>query len=171
MPGSPESCSSARRRVVERTSCAGSPTGSLRRCEGLARLRRRRFLEGQARVRGLLLASDGDIVSVEGSELPARWLREFMAYDPAHDLPAIRCPILAVTGSSDVQVDPDDVERMRALVTAPFDGETPATLTHLLRRHAGRPGLDSYPAAALTAGRCRAPRDGRVLDERSLRRP
>ena len=68
-----------------------------------------------------------------------------MAYDPAHDLPAIRCPILAVTGSSDVQIDPDDVERMRALVMVPFDGETPATLTHLLRRHAGRPGLDSYP--------------------------
>ena len=112
---------------------------------GLARLRRRRFLESQARIRGLLLASDGDIISVEGSELPARWLREFMAYDPAQDVPAVRCPILAVTGSSDVQVDPDDVERMRALVRVPFDAETPATLTHLLRRHTGRPGLDSYP--------------------------
>ena len=112
---------------------------------GLARLRRRRFLESQARIRSLLLASDGDIVSIEGSELPARWLREFMAYDPAQDLPAVRCPILAVTGRSDVQVDHDDVERMRALVTAPFDGETPLELTHILRRHAGRPGLDSYP--------------------------
>jgi pimeloyl-ACP methyl ester carboxylesterase len=112
---------------------------------GLARFRRRRFLESQARIRSLLLASDGDTVSVEGSELPARWFREFMAYDPAPDLPAVRCPILAVTGRSDVQVDPEDVERMRALVRAPFDGETPAELTHILRRHTGRPGLDSYP--------------------------
>ena len=80
------------------------------------------FWRARLRIRSLLLASDGDIVSVEGSELPARWLREFMAYDPARDLPAVRCPILAVTGSSDVQVDPDDVERMRALVTAPFRG-------------------------------------------------
>ncbi len=74
-----------------------------------------------------------------------------MAYDPARDLSAIRCPILAVTGRSDVQVDPDDVERMRALVTAPFEGETPAELTHILRRHTGRPGLDSVSGAALSS--------------------
>ena len=113
---------------------------------GLARLRARRFVRSQERIRTLLLASHGDVVSIEGEELPALWLREFMAYDPARDLPSVRCPILAVTGRKDVQVDPDDVERMRALVTAPFDGETPAELTHLLRRSAGRPGLDSYPA-------------------------
>ncbi len=109
-----------------------------------------RFLREQERVRRLLLDSEGDVASIDGNELPARWFREFMAYDPARDLPAIRCPVLAVTGRKDLQVDADDVERMRELVTAPFEGETPAELTHVLRTQHGRHGLDTY-AAQLTA--------------------
>ena len=116
---------------------------------GLARLRRRRFLASQASVRSQVVASVEDVVAIDGEELPARWLREFMAYEPARDLPSIHCPILAITGRSDIQVDADDVERMRALVTAPLDGATPGALTHVLRRYEGSPGLDSYPAQLL----------------------
>ena len=42
-----------------------------------------------------------------------------------------------------MQVDVEDVERMRRLVVSPFQGETPTDVTHLLRRHA-RPGLGAY---------------------------
>ena len=56
-----------------------------------------------------------------------------MAYDPARDLAAVRCPVLAITGANDIQVDPDDVARIGELVAAPFTGETPEGLTHLLR--------------------------------------
>ena len=115
-----------------------------RSLRGLARLRRGRFLRNQARVRSLLLASTGDIVSIDGVEAPARWFREVMAYEPVHDLGAIRCPVLAIVGRNDVQVDAEDVERMRGLVVSSFEGEAPAELTHVLRRHA-RPGLDAYP--------------------------
>ena len=110
---------------------------------GLARLRRGSFLRNQERVRSLLLASTGDTVSIDGVEMPARWFREVMAYEPVRDLQAIRCPVLAIVGRNDVQVDADDVERMRALVASPFEGEAPTDLTHLLRRHA-RPGLGAY---------------------------
>ena len=114
------------------------------------RLRTRPFLREQERVRRLLQASEGDVVSIDGNELPARWYREFMAYEPVRDLPAVRCPVLAVTGRKDLQVDPSDVERMREFVAGPVEGETPAALTHLLRRQSGRHGLDTY-AAQLTA--------------------
>ena len=111
---------------------------------GFARLRGGRFLRNQARVRNLLLASSGDVAAIDGVETPAGWFREFMAYDPAADLRTIRCPVLAIVGRNDVQVDAEDVERMRGLVVSPFEGESPADLTHLLRRHAC-PGLDAYP--------------------------
>jgi pimeloyl-ACP methyl ester carboxylesterase len=112
---------------------------------GLQRLAARRFLRGQEDIRRQLLASEGDVVELEGG-LPARWFREYMAYDPALDLPAVTCPVLAITGRSDLQVDPADVERIGALVGGPFTGSTPDDLTHVLRLHPGRPSLSTYPA-------------------------
>jgi pimeloyl-ACP methyl ester carboxylesterase len=103
----------------------------------------RRFLRRQAELRESLLGSEGDVLDVEGG-LPARWFREFMVYDPAQDLRAIRCPVLAVTGRKDLQVDAGDVERIGSLVAGPFTGSMPEDLTHLLRRDHGRPGLASY---------------------------
>ena len=32
-------------------------------------------------------------------KINAKWFREFMAYDPAGDLPRITVPVLAITGS------------------------------------------------------------------------
>jgi pimeloyl-ACP methyl ester carboxylesterase len=103
----------------------------------------RRFVRRQQEVREALLASEGDVIDIEGG-LPARWFREYMAYDPADDLRAIRCPVLAVTGRKDLQVDPSDVERIGSFVAGPFTGSTPDQLTHVLRSDGGRPSLGSY---------------------------
>jgi pimeloyl-ACP methyl ester carboxylesterase len=108
------------------------------------RPRAKSFLRAQQRVRERILESSADVELIGGQELPSRWLREFMAYDPVDDLAATRCPVLVVTGRKDVQVDPDDVERLGTLVAGSFEGETPADLTHVLRRHRGRPGIDTY---------------------------
>ncbi|MCW6008886.1 lysophospholipase [Micromonospora sp. CPCC 205371] len=78
------------------------------------------------------------------SRLTDRWLREYMAHDPRPDLATIDRPMLAITGSKDIQVDPADVARIGRLVTGPFDGEVPSDLTHLLRRDPGPPGLWRY---------------------------
>jgi dienelactone hydrolase len=104
------------------------------------------FMRMQARGRRRLRASTADIIRVNLSRSPARWMREYMAYDPAADLPAIRCPVLAVTGCKDVQVDAVDIDRMRELVDAPFTGHTPADLTHVLHTTSGPPGLAGYRA-------------------------
>jgi uncharacterized protein len=113
---------------------------------GISRLFARRFLRRQERERRRLVDSSGDILRTGKTELPARWLREFMAYDPKADLPSLRCPVLAITGRSDLQVDPDDVAHIGELVTGEFSGHTPDELTHVLRRHPGPPSLATYPA-------------------------
>jgi hypothetical protein len=116
---------------------------------GLSRLFRGRFLRRQARTRRALRSSVEDVTRIGSAELPARWFREFMAYDPADDLAGITCPVLAVTGRKDIQVDPGDVERIGALVAGPFTGHAPPELTHILRRDPGPPSLGSYAAQAM----------------------
>ncbi len=113
---------------------------------GPSRLFARRFLRRQERIRQRLLASTDDVVRVGRSSQPARWLREYMAYDPTADLRAIRCPVLAITGEKDVQVDPGDVARIGELIEADYSGFVPEELTHLLRRDSGPPGLATYGA-------------------------
>ena len=113
---------------------------------GIQRLGARRFLRGQQRVREELLAGAGDVAQIEGSGLPARWLREYMTYDPAPNLSAIRCPVLAITGRKDLQVEPDDVARIGELVRGPFTGLTPEDLTHVLRKDSRPPSLSRYRA-------------------------
>ncbi len=112
---------------------------------GLQRLGARRLRRRQAEAREQLLSSSEDVVRIQGQDQPALWLREFMRYEPALDLPRIACPVLAMTGTDDIQADPGEVERMRDLVTAPFTGATPARLSHLLRVSSGPPGLAGYP--------------------------
>jgi uncharacterized protein len=119
---------------------------------------RRAFVWNQARTRRRLLASSADVIRITGTKQPARWFREVMEYDPARDLPGVRCPVLAITGRKDLQVDPDDVSRIGELVTGPFTGETPEGLTHLLRMHAGLPSLGSYRA------QMKRPVDGELIE-------
>jgi pimeloyl-ACP methyl ester carboxylesterase len=119
----------------------------------------RRFVSSQARERRLLFESREDVVTAGGQELPARWFREYMRYHPAADLGSITCPVLAITGMSDVQVDPRDVDRLGRAVRGEFTGDTPEHLTHLLRIDAGPPGLRTYQA------QMRRPMDPRLLND------
>lgn len=78
------------------------------------------------------------------AKVNAKWMREFLAYDPAGDLSLVRVPILAITGSKDIQVDPGNLARMAELVTAPFESHVVPDVTHLLRTDSGRGGLAAY---------------------------
>jgi hypothetical protein len=78
------------------------------------------------------------------AKLNARWFREFMVYDPAADLPKIQAPVLAITGSKDIQVDPADLGRMAGLVTTEFESHAVPDLTHILRAEPGEPTLSTY---------------------------
>jgi hypothetical protein len=65
---------------------------------------------------------------------------------------------LAVTGSKDLQVDPDDVERICERVSSECSGHVVDGVTHLLRDEPGPPSVKTYKKQA------KRPLDPRVLD-------
>jgi pimeloyl-ACP methyl ester carboxylesterase len=91
------------------------------------------------------------------SKINAKWMREFLAYDPATDLPNIQVPVLAITGSKDIQVDPADLERMRNLVRSEFEAHEVPDVTHLMRPEPGEASISTYKVQV------RQPVDARIL--------
>ena len=77
-------------------------------------------------------------------KINAKWMREFLTYDPAKDLAHISVPVLAIAGSKDIQVDPGDLQRMKELVMAQYEAHELPDVMHLLRRDPGEPTLANY---------------------------
>ncbi len=92
------------------------------------------------------------------AKINAKWMREFLGYNPAEDLPKIRVPVLAITGSKDIQVNPADLKHMAELVNSEFEGHEVPDVTHMLRAEAGEPTLSTYRQQVLQ------PLDERVLN-------
>jgi len=104
--------------------------------------------------------STKDTYRVQGiSRINAKWMREFLAYDPAEDLKRIEVPVLAITGSKDIQVDPADLEIMASLVRSEFEPHVVPDVTHLLR-------ADSDPVPTINSykDQVKVPVDPRVLE-------
>jgi fermentation-respiration switch protein FrsA (DUF1100 family) len=79
------------------------------------------------------------------AKVNARWMREYIVYNPAADLPKIRVPILAITGGKDIQMDPADLEQMSKIVKTDFESHMVPDVTHMLRPDAEEPpSLSSY---------------------------
>jgi pimeloyl-ACP methyl ester carboxylesterase len=78
------------------------------------------------------------------AKINAKWMREFLAYNPAEDLPRISVPVLAITGSKDIQVDPEDLKLMENLVKSQFEFHILPDVTHLLRREEGTASISNY---------------------------
>ena len=90
--------------------------------------------------------STKDSYRVQGiRRINAKWMREFLAYDPAEDLARIEVPVLAITGSKDIQVNPADLDVMAALVRSEFEPHVVPDLTHLLRADdSAMPSINTY---------------------------
>jgi len=78
------------------------------------------------------------------AKINAKWYREFMAYNPADDMPNIRIPVMAITGSKDIQVNPADLKKMASLIPSDFESHEIADLTHILRTDPNEPSLKAY---------------------------
>lgn len=83
------------------------------------------------------------------AKMNAKWMREFIAYNPTDDLQKIRVPVLAITGSKDIQVNPDDLERMSGLISSDFEYHKVPNMTHILRVETGEPTLSTYKKQVL----------------------
>ena len=103
-------------------------------------------------------ASTADVMRIQGIRVNAKWFREFMAYEPADALRRITSPVLAITGDKDVQVDPDDLERMAELIPGDVTTHRPENLTHLLRTEDGPASVRTYRK------QMKRPVDGELLD-------
>lgn len=110
----------------------------------LLRVLRQDVLRTQDKRLAQIKATTGDTARIQLMRINARWFREFMAHDPAPSLEAIRIPVLALTGSKDLQVDPEDVARICRLVPADCSGQVIDDLTHLLRIEDGPPSVRTY---------------------------
>jgi uncharacterized protein len=110
----------------------------------LIRLLRIDPLKSQAKFLEKIKRSSEDTYRVRLRKINAKWMREFLAYDPAPDLARIRAPILAITGAKDIQVDPANLERMGKIVAASFEAHVVPDVTHLLRRESGPGGIRTY---------------------------
>ncbi len=99
----------------------------------------------QAKYIAKLKATTGDVARIQlVQKINARWMREFLVYDPAVDVVRVKVPVLAITGSRDIQVDPADLERMAELLPGDFESHLVPDVTHLLRASGGEPGLKGY---------------------------
>ena len=110
----------------------------------IMRLLRQDLVETQTKRLARIKASTDDVIRINFVKLNAKWFREFMAHDPTAGLGAAAVPVLAITGSKDIQVNPADVDAMERLVQTPFVGVVPENITHLLRSEAGPASLRTY---------------------------
>jgi pimeloyl-ACP methyl ester carboxylesterase len=89
-------------------------------------------------------ATSTDEARIDGAMINARWHREFMAYDPRPDLARISVPVLALTGSKDIQVKPSDLDVIADLVPAHVETLLVPDVSHVLRPQPGPATLRTY---------------------------
>ena len=92
--------------------------------------------------------STEDVMRIQLVKINAKWFREFMAYDPRSALRRIERPVVAITGSKDIQVDPGDLDRMSEVVQGEFTSHLVEDVTHLLRTEDGPASLRTYKKQA-----------------------
>jgi hypothetical protein len=125
---------------------------------GLMRLFGTDVLRQQDKAIAKLKATTTDTARIQLAKVNAKWMREFMAHDPLPALAAARAPLLAITGSKDVQVDPHDLAVVAATAPDATVREV-QDVDHILRYE---PGVVSNPRHY--GKQARAPIDPRVLE-------
>jgi fermentation-respiration switch protein FrsA (DUF1100 family) len=110
----------------------------------LLRLLRVSITAQQAKTHTKLAATTTDIARVGGRKVNAKWFREFLEHDTAEDLRRIEVPVLAVTGTKDLQSPPEDVRRIAELAGSRVETHLVPDLTHSLRSQPAAPSLRRY---------------------------
>jgi alpha-beta hydrolase superfamily lysophospholipase len=101
-------------------------------------------VESHARRMAKIRSTSGDVARIAGRKVNARWYREMLAFDPKPGLAQIHAPVLAITGSKDLQVDPDELSIIAVTVAGPVQTIRVPDLTHVLRRDSGKPTVAAY---------------------------
>jgi uncharacterized protein len=110
----------------------------------ILRLMRTDAVRSQRKNLAKIMSSAADVLRVQGTRVNARWIRDFVRYDPGPALARVTVPVLAITGGHDLQVPPADVETIGGLVQGPFEGHVVDDLSHMLRPDPGSVGPRGY---------------------------
>lgn len=78
------------------------------------------------------------------SKINAKWMREFIEYDPTLNLKKISIPILAITGDKDIQTPVEDRETMKKLVPGQIETQVITDLAHIVRRDKEKASISHY---------------------------
>jgi uncharacterized protein len=81
-----------------------------------------------------LLASDEPVIKYKGKKINAKWNREHIHFDVSKPLQNVTCPVLAITGTKDVNVKISDLEKIKTLVQGECETHIIQDMTHLLRK-------------------------------------
>ena len=73
------------------------------------------------------------VMRVKGQKIPAKWMREHFQYNVVDDLHKITCPVLALTGSKDVQVLPEHARVSAENVSGDAEYHIIENMNHVLR--------------------------------------
>jgi hypothetical protein len=57
--------------------------------------------------------TDEELVKMALSQLNTPWMINFIRYDPAPVIKKVKCPVMALNGSKDLQVPPENLEGIR----------------------------------------------------------
>lgn len=108
-----------------------------------------------------IMATDQPWIRVSGVRVNAKWIREHCEHDINRDLPAVRCPALAITGSKDIQVLPEHARMLAEAVSGPAEWHIIPGMTHLLRRTEKE--VDMIKLMKLYKEQIKKPVDGELL--------
>ncbi|EMR05995.1 Esterase/lipase [Bhargavaea cecembensis DSE10] len=81
--------------------------------------------------------SDKPVMRVKGIRLNAKWLRETLDYNVVEYLTRADCPVLAVTGSKDLQVPPEHARLIAETVPGESEWHIIPDMNHLLKEYEG----------------------------------
>ena len=87
----------------------------------------------QSKALAKLKNTSKDIVRIQGQRINAKWMREFLEYDPEPVLRMTTSPLLAITGSKDVQVNPADIGTIATITGDHGTAMVINDVDHLLR--------------------------------------
>lgn len=90
--------------------------------------------EKQQKLFDKIKQTDKAVLRVGLTKLNAKWFREHAAYDIKQDLSKITCPTLIISGEKDMQVKPQDANKIAELIGGPTEYHIIENMNHILRQ-------------------------------------
>ncbi|MBP1931374.1 alpha/beta hydrolase [Ammoniphilus resinae] len=78
--------------------------------------------------------SKGSVIDFKGKDINAKWYREHTEFNVREYLSEVNCPVLAVTGTKDVQVKIDQTKEICELVKGKCEAHLVQDMTYVLRK-------------------------------------